>query len=104
MTALLEEATQGHWRLSLQGPFTIYEVNEVQQSLKPLLSPDSLTVDLADVDEMDTAGLQLLIALRNWLGEHLHLTRHSSAAIDMIDLFQLAGFFGDDIVLPGHKE
>lgn len=104
MTALLEEATAGNWRLSLQGPFTIYEVNEVQQSLKPLHSPASLTVDLADVDEMDTAGLQLLIALRNWLGDHLHLTRHSSAVIDMIDLFQLAGFFGDDIVLPGHKE
>ncbi len=104
MTPSLEEVSSGCWLLALQGPLTIYEVNEIQQALKPLHSPSSLTVDLANVDEIDTAGLQLLIALRQWLGEHLHLTRHSAATIDMIDLFQVARFFGDDIVLPGHKE
>jgi ABC-type transporter Mla MlaB component len=54
------------------------------------------------VDEIDTAGLQLLLALHQWLGEHLHLIRHSQAVIELIDLFQLAAFFGDDIVLPQH--
>jgi anti-sigma B factor antagonist len=102
MPAILDETTTGQWHLSLSGPLTIYEVAEIQGSLKPLKSPESLTIDLQDVDEIDTAGLQLLLALRQWLGEHLHLTRHSQAVIDLIDLFQLAAFFGDDIVLSQH--
>lgn len=106
MTAYLEEISTGHWKLSLNGPLTIYEVNEIQQSLQSIESTviDSITVDLVDVNEIDTAGIQLLIALRNWLGKHLHLIRHSSVVIEIIDLFQLASFFGDDIVLPSHKE
>ncbi|MDD2342931.1 MAG: STAS domain-containing protein [Tolumonas sp.] len=102
MPVTLEESAAGQWNLSLSGPLTIYEVAGIQEMLKPLTTPESLTVDLQEVDEIDTAGLQLLLALHKWLGEHLHLIRHSQAVIELIDLFQLAAFFGDDIVLPQH--
>ncbi|WP_024871973.1 STAS domain-containing protein [Tolumonas lignilytica] len=102
MPVTLEETTVGQWCMSLRGPLTIYEVAEIQGALKPLTAPESLTIDLHDVDEIDTAGLQLLLALHQWLGQHLHLIRHSQAVIEIIDLFQLAAFFGDDIVLPQH--
>ena len=102
MPVTLEETTSGQWNLSLRGPLTIYEVAEVQSTLKPLTSPESLTIDLQGIDEIDTAGLQLLLALHHWLGENLHLVRHSSPVIELIDLFQLASVFGDDIALPQH--
>jgi anti-sigma B factor antagonist len=102
MPVSLKESAAQQWLLSLSGPLTIYEVAEVQALLKPLITPESLTIDLQDVNEIDTAGLQLLLALHKWLGEHLHLIRHSQAVIELIDLFQLAAFFGDDIVLPQH--
>ena len=102
MPVTLEESAAGQWNLSLSGTLTIYEVAGIQELLKPLTAPESLTVDLQEVDEIDTAGLQLLLALHQWLGEHLHLIRHSQAVIELIDLFQLAAFFGDDIVLPQH--
>jgi anti-sigma B factor antagonist len=102
MPVSLKESAAQQWFLSLSGPLTIYEVAEVQALLKPLITPESLTIDLQDVNEIDTAGLQLLLALHKWLGEHLHLIRHSQAVIELIDLFQLAAFFGDDIVLPQH--
>ena len=102
MPVTLEESAAGQWHLSLSGPLSIYEVAGLQEILKPLTAPESLTVDLQEVDEIDTAGLQLLLALHQWLGEHLLLIRHSQAVIELIDLFQLAAFFGDDIVLPQH--
>lgn len=102
MPVILEEVRSGEWHLSLSGPLTIYEVADIQRELKSLTAPDALTVDLQSVDDIDTAGLQLLLALHQWLGEHLHLIRHSQAVIELIDLFQLAAFFGDDIVLPQH--
>ena len=101
MPAQLTEISQGNWQLTLSGPLTIYEVTDVRTTLKGLPpTPDQLSVHLGDVDEIDTAGLQLLLALHKWLGEQFHLTHHSEAVIDLIDLFQLAPFFGDEIVLP----
>lgn len=103
MPAQLTEAQHGHWLLTLSGPLTIYEVAEVKTTLKALPpTPDQLSVHLADVDEIDTAGLQLLLVLQKWLGEQLHLIHHSEAVIELLDLFQLAPLFGDEIVLPQH--
>lgn len=49
--------------------------------------------------EIDTAGLQWLMVLRRTLGEHLALKNHSQPVIELLDLYQLASFFGDVIVL-----
>lgn len=103
MPAQLIEAQSGNWLLTLSGPLTIYEVADVRAVLKTLPpAPQQLSINLADVDEIDTAGLQLLLVLNKWLGEHLHLTHHSEAVIEQLDLFQLAPLFGDEIVLPQH--
>ena len=49
--------------------------------------------------EIDTAGLQWLMVLGRMLGEHLALKNHSQPVIELLDLYQLASFFGDVIVL-----
>ena len=87
----------------LSGALTIYEVSEVQNQLHNFcVTGDELTLDLAGVTELDSAGLQLLMALRQYLGSKLVLQQHSQAVIEMLDLYQLVPFFGDVIVLSDH--
>lgn len=89
--------------LQLMGALTIYEVGQLQALLSQQQPPlTALTVDLAAVEELDTAGVQLLMALRQWLGDALVLINHSTAIIELFDLYQLVPYFGDDIVLSHH--
>ena len=84
----------------LSGSLTIYEVGELQVQLTDSWSTGQpMVVDLGGVTEIDTAGLQWLMALRRTLGEQLALQNHSHPVIELLDLYQLASFFGDVIVL-----
>ncbi len=88
----------------LSGSLTIYDVGELQTQLTEACSMDQpMIVDLGGVTDIDTAGLQWLIALRRTLGEQLALQNHSQTVIELLDLYQLAPFFGDDIVLSEHR-
>lgn len=87
---------------TFSGNLTIYEVGEYQQQLNSLPQLEGAwRVDLAGVSEIDTAGLQLLMALRQQLGEQLTMVSHSAAVIELLDLYRLVPFFGDAIVLTG---
>lgn len=87
----------------LSGPLTIYEVSDLHHQFKESCQDgDSVRLDLAGITELDTAGLQLLMALRQHLGSRLVLLQHSKPVIDMLDLYQLVPFFGDVIVLSDH--
>lgn len=87
----------------IDGPLTIYEVAEFQQQITEAWPVEGeLSIDLAGVSEIDTAGLQLLLALRKSLGEQLTLQQHSNSVIELLDLYQLASLFGDVIVLSEH--
>ena len=88
----------------LSGSLTIYDVAELQTQLTEAGSMDQpMIVDLGGVTDIDTAGLQWLIALRRSLGEQLALQNHSQTVIELLDLYQLAPFFGDVIVLSEHR-
>lgn len=87
----------------LSGAMTIYEVAELKRSLDEFWSQDEpLSLDLAAVNDIDTAGVQWLLALRQTIGERLTLRMHSVPVIEIFDLYQLAPFFGDVIVLTDH--
>lgn len=89
--------------LRLDGELTIYRAEE----LKPLLldslrSAEVLEVDLSGVCELDTAGVQLLMLAKRTAeseGRTLRLARHSPAVLDVFELFDLAGHFGDALVI-----
>jgi anti-anti-sigma factor len=86
--------------VALEGELTIYRAAE----LKPLLLgtlPGSgpIELDLAEVSEVDTAGVQLLMLLRREaqaLGRSLHLRSPSPAMVDAFELLDLAAWFGED--------
>ena len=57
-------------RLVLDGELTIQVAAELRSTLlNSLEAADTIEIDLSAVSEMDTAGLQLLLALREQAGE-----------------------------------
>jgi anti-sigma B factor antagonist len=86
--------------IAIEGELTIYRAAE----LKPLLLaalPGSgpIELDLAEVSEVDTAGVQLLMLLRREaqaLGRSLRLRSPSPAMVDAFELLDLTAWFGED--------
>ncbi|WP_346204848.1 STAS domain-containing protein [Aeromonas salmonicida] len=90
--------------VKVSGEMTIYTAAELKQTLTPLLyRQQTLELDLSQVSEMDSAGLQLLLAAKKTMqqgGYPLHLVMHSHAVLDALELCQLAAFFGDPTLIP----
>jgi anti-anti-sigma factor len=85
--------------LCIEGEMTIYQATELKQSLLAFLEQgDQLEIDLSAVTEIDTAGVQLLIAAGKTAEarqKRLRLARPSAAVADVFALFCLdAGFDG----------
>jgi len=86
----------------IEGELTIYRAAELAPALKSALDAvpagESLTVDLAEVGEMDCAGAQLLIAARRSAresGRALRLGDRSAAASEVLRTLALDTFFAE---------
>lgn len=82
--------------LRIAGEMTIFRAAE----LKPLLldTPAPTAVDLSEVSEIDTAGLQLLlVARRDALAQQreFRLVAPSGAVVDLLALLEVTALFGD---------
>lgn len=90
-------------RIAIEGELTIYNAADWKGRLyEPIARGDSLELDLSAVQELDTAGLQVLIMAKKEAlarGQALHLCNHSQAVQDALELCGLAAFFGDPILL-----
>jgi anti-anti-sigma factor len=95
--------TESH-RLSLIEDLTIYHALEQKNSLLDALSATAdLELDLAQVSEIDTAGLQLLILLKKEAqrtGKRFSIVSHSQPVRAVIDFCNLATDLGDPLVIP----
>ena len=87
--------------LYLSGDMNIYTAAALKDELMThLAQPGEREIDLSDVSEMDSAGLQLLIlakmeAIRTQ--NILRLTGHSRAVQEVLDLCNMGSYFGDPI-------
>lgn len=90
--------------LKLEGELTIYRAAELKDTLlAPLAEATSLEADLAGVTEIDSAGVQLLMLAKQTAqanGCELRLVGHSPAVVDVFELLDLAGHFGDPMLVP----
>ncbi|UOD29833.1 STAS domain-containing protein [Massilia violaceinigra] len=79
--------------LRLEPELTIYSAAQVRQTLlDALVARDALTLDLADVCEVDSAGVQLLLAAMRHAGSQgvaLQLAGHSDAVREAFALLGL---------------
>lgn len=80
---------------------TIYTANEYRDIfIEHLPNVNKIIVDLGAVTEIDSAGLQLLIALKNLAPAHnVEFVHHNATALEAIELAGLAGQFDDAVVI-----
>lgn len=89
--------------LTIENDLTIFTVIDKKTSLLAFLNKGSdLEVDLSQVEEIDTAGLQVLILIKREAaktGKSLRFVMHSKPVLDIIELANLTTIFGDQVVL-----
>jgi len=92
--------------LVINKALTIYHAIEQKQLLLDALADtDELELNLSQVAEMDTAGLQLLILLKKeaqQTGKQVRIVAHSQAVSSLIDFCNMAAEFGDPLVISAH--
>jgi anti-anti-sigma factor len=98
-------------RIVMENELTIYTALELKDKLLArLATTEELELDLSEVSEIDAAGLQLLVTIKQEaaaLGKVVRFTGHSPVVVDLLDLSGLAGFFGDPLLFvykPTHEE
>ncbi len=101
----------GLCKLTVEDEMTIYTAVKLKETLMEHLQRCSeLEIDLSQVDEMDTAGFQLLLLAKReamQANKALCLVSHSRATLEVLDLYNMAAYFGDPLVLSeqgGTKE
>ncbi|MGZ3236255.1 MAG: STAS domain-containing protein [Burkholderiaceae bacterium] len=96
-------AKDGAAVLCVEGDLAIYRASDLKKSLlNALMENDTLEVNLSAVTEIDTAGVQILIMLKQIAerkNKGLRLVAHSEAVSDVFDLLNLAPYFGDPVVI-----
>ncbi|WP_137172797.1 lipid asymmetry maintenance protein MlaB [Massilia sp. HP4] len=93
MKLTIHPGADGRLSIHVAGDLTIYQAAEARESLLALVdSARAVDLDLADVGEIDSAGLQLLLATARTLAARegsLRLTRPNAALVETIDLLGL---------------
>lgn len=94
-------------QVDIEGEMTIYTAAQLKEQLLPVLNDDkALTITLANVTEIDSAGVQLLMLVsktRSAQNRTTTLSDHSNAVVDVFQLMDLVSYFNDPILLPGEK-
>lgn len=91
--------------LAIAGEFTIFTASALKEQIVETIRQAEMTeveIDLSNVTEIDSAGLQLMVLAKIEAlgrGKNIHFTRHSDPVLDLIDLCDLAGFFGDPVLI-----
>lgn len=84
--------------MRIEGELTIYRAAELRGALQAALAESGdLEIDLAGVTEMDSAGVQLLMAAKNSARatqREVRLTGHSPAVLEVFETLDLAAHFG----------
>ena len=106
MAILVKQQKNGTIQLVIQGEMTIYTALEQKNALsRHLHTANELQIDLSGVNEIDSAGLQLLLFLKREATEHqikLNLVQHSLEVVEVLELLNLTKHFGDPIVLSAN--
>ncbi|MBF0256058.1 MAG: STAS domain-containing protein [Gammaproteobacteria bacterium] len=90
--------------MSLGEEVTIYHIAQLKEDLLGKFNQSQgLELDLSGVQEMDSAGVQLLMLLKRESEEKakpLHLINHSQPVVAIFELLDLSSHFGDPLVIP----
>lgn len=92
-------------RIAIEGEMTIYRAAELKDELLSAVEgAPSVEVALDAVEEIDSAGFQLLALVKRECartGKRVVFTQHSAPVLRMLDLYNAVAAFGDPLVLTG---
>jgi anti-sigma B factor antagonist len=90
-------------RIEIKGELSIFTAADVRQKLLDALdSGAEVDVDLSEITEMDSAGMQLMVAAKREAGHRnkpLRFTGHSPAVFELLELCNLSGHLGDPLLI-----
>lgn len=99
---------KSHRTITVSEEMTIYNAAAHKQMLLDALADcHELDIDLSQVGEVDTAGFQvLLLTKREAIKAHkeVRFTAHSKAVTDLLDLYNMASYFGDPMVIMAGEQ
>mgnify|MGYP006271486661 CR=1 FL=1 len=105
MNIEVSEAADGGCRLTVAGEVNIYVAADFRAEVDAKMAGCSaLEMDLSGVSELDTTGVQILMAAKRQCqaeDRELRLVAHSPAVLDVFELYGLDRFFGDPLLLAG---
>ena len=94
-------------RMAIAQDMTIYHAEGLKEELLAgLTASEAVELDLSQVAEIDTSGIQLLMLVKRESqkqGKTLAIVAHSPAVQELLDFYNLAAFFGDPLVIPAPK-
>lgn len=100
--------SSGATRVTVNGDLTIYHAAEIKHYLVDGVRASAvLELDLSHVQEMDTAGFQLLALAKResqQAGHTLRIVGHSPAVREVIEFLNVGAFFGDPLVIPANEQ
>lgn len=99
---------EGTIQLTLDGEMTIYNAAELKAELEQYWNKATeIELNLSGVDELDSAGLQILLQLKkdseNFV-KPVRFVQHSTVVIEALEMLNLIGQFGDPIVLSANRQ
>jgi len=94
-------------RVDIQGELSIFAAAELRQRLLDALDTAAeVEVDLSQVGEMDSAGVQLMVAAKREAAARnkvLRFSGHSATVFDILELCDLSGHLGDPVLIHSEK-
>lgn len=97
----------GRRHLQLKGDMNIYSAADLKrQLLDHLGAAAELEINLAQVGEIDSAGLQVLYLVKREAvkdGKTLRLASHSPAVLEVMDLYNMTAYFGAATPISGQN-
>jgi len=98
---------KGLAQVALEGEINIYNAAALKAPLLDALEKcKKMDITLSNVSEMDSAGFQLLLLVKRESvnqGKPMRLIDHSNATLEILDLYNMAGYFGDPVVMGREK-
>jgi anti-sigma B factor antagonist len=91
MFAIQHQNLDGACRIAVSGEMTIYSATEMKEKLLAAAAGSQhVDIDLADVSEFDSAGVQLLALLRKTAGGAMRVVEAGASVRDLLDLYNLS--------------
>ncbi|MGA7802577.1 MAG: STAS domain-containing protein [Gammaproteobacteria bacterium] len=105
MSCTVAATEGGVFRIS--GELCVFHAADLKAQLLDILhASNECVIDLREVSEVDTAGLQLLLMAKReaaGIGCPLSFVNHSEPVLDAINLTNLAWDLGDPMVIPASQ-